>query len=240
MADMQPTAQPNYNSAYPMLAGGMGMLGAGVGNLMSPWKNPSDSAMNYMDQIPNMISQYSNPYIQAGQQALPGLQNNYGQLMNSPGQKLNTIGQDYHQSPGFQFALQQALQGSDHAAAAGGMAGSGQNQQQDMTLATNLANQDYNDWMKNALGLYGAGVNGEQGLYDTGAKTGVQAGQDMASILANKAKLAYEGQNAENENEGGMWGSLLGGAGTVAGSVFGGPMGGMIAGQIGKYMGGNS
>jgi hypothetical protein len=199
-----------------LVAGGGMMAGAGLGQMLAPWENPSDAGMNYMNQIPAQLQKYMSPYIDAGTRQLPGLESQYGQLMNDPGGRMNQIGQSYHQSPGFQFAMQQALQGAGHAAAAGGMAGSPQHEQQNMGLATNLANQDYNEWLSNALGMYSKGLQGSQGLYDTGAKTGMQMGEDMSSVLANQAKLAYEGQNTENEHEGGEWGSFLGGAGQLA------------------------
>ena len=201
---------------WQMGAMGGGAMGAGLGSMIAPWKNPADAGMGYMDQIPGQLDKYLSPYINAGNRQLPGLEDQYNQLTNDPGARLNQIGQGYHQSPGFQFAMQQALQGSGHAAAAGGMAGTPQHEQQNMELATNLANQDYNQWLGNALGMYGMGMQGKQGLYDTGAKTGISMGEDLASVLANKAKLAYEGQNAENEHEGGSWGSFLGGAGQLA------------------------
>lgn len=199
-----------------LAAGAGGMAGAGLGAMFADWKNPADAAMGSMDQIPGQLNKYLQPYIDQGQSQYGNLNNQYGQLMNDPGGRLNQIGQGYHQSPGFQFALQQALQGGNHAAAAGGMAGSPQHEQQNMTMATNLANQDYNQWMQNALGMYGKGLSGSQSIYDTGAKTGISMGEDMSSYLANKAKLQYEGQNAENEHEGGMWGNFLGGAGQLA------------------------
>lgn len=196
-------------------AGGAGMAGAGLGMMFGDYKNPADSAMGYMDQIPGQLEKYMNPYIQAGQRQGAGLEGQYGQLMNDPGGRMNQIGQSYQQSPGFKFALQQALQGGNHAAAAGGMAGSPQHEQQNMQLATNMANQDYNQWMQNALGMYGRGMSGSENMYNTGARTGMAMGEDMASMMANKAKLAYEGQNAENQHEGGMWGNLMGAAATA-------------------------
>lgn len=220
------------------IAGGAGMAGMGAGQMMAGYKNPADAGMDYMNQMPGQISKYLDPYINAGQQALPGLQDQYNQLMNDPGGRLNQIGASYHQSPGFQFSLQQALQGSGHAAAAGGMAGSPQHEQQNMGLATNLANQDYNQYLQNAMGMYGQGLAGSQSIYNTGAQTGIAAGEDMASILAQKAKMAYEGQNADNQHQGGMWGSLLGGAGTIAGAMYGGPMGAAAGGAVGKQVGG--
>lgn len=221
------------NSRQMMMAAGGGMAGLGLGNMMADWKNPSDAAMPYMDQIPAQLSKYMDPYINAGKAAIPGLQDQFGKLITDPGGRMNEIGAGFHQSPGFQFALQQALQGSGHAAAAGGMAGSPQHEQQNMELATNLGNQNYNQWLQNALGMYGTGLEGQQNLFNTGAKTSIGMGEDMSSYLANKAKLAYEAQNAENQHEGGMFGSLLGGAGTIAGSIFGGPMGGMVGGAVG-------
>lgn len=201
-------------------AGGAGMAGAGLGAMFGDYKNPADAAMGDMDQIPGQINKYLDPYIKQGQEQYGRLNDQYGQLMNDPGGRINQIGQGYHQSPGFQFALQQALQGSGHAAAAGGMAGSPQHEQQNMTVATGLADQDYNQYMQNALGAYGMGLSGSQGLYNTGAQTGQAAGEDMASYFANRAKLNYEGQNAENQHEGGMWGNLIGAAATAAPFIF--------------------
>lgn len=203
-----------------LLAGGGASLGAGIGQMFAKYKNPSNAAMPYMDEIPGQLEHYMGPYNDAGKRALPGLEDQYGHLMTDPGGRVNQIGQGYHQSPGFQFALQQALQGAGHAAAAGGMAGSAQHEQQNMGLATNLANQDYNQWLSNALGMYKTGLAGEQSIYDTGAQTGKALGEDLASVLANKAKLAYEGANAANQHEGGKWGSIFGGAGQLASLAF--------------------
>jgi hypothetical protein len=197
-----------------------GMIGAGLGSLFGDWTNPADAADPWMNQIPGELQKYLGPYIQQGQDQYKGLNNQYSQLMNDPGGRINQIGASYHQSPGFQFALQQALQGSGHAAAAGGMAGSPQHEQQNMQVATGLANQDYNQYMQNALGAYGMGLAGSQNIYGIGAKTGMSMGEDMASYLANRAKLSFEGQNAENEHEGGGWGSVLGGIGSAIGSFF--------------------
>jgi hypothetical protein len=204
------------SSRMPWQAGAGGLLGAGLGDLFGDYQNPADAAGGYYDKIPGQLNKYMNPYIDAGKNALGPLQSQYGNLMNNPGGMVNQIGANYHQSPGFQFALQQALQGSGNAAAAGGMAGSPQHEQQNMGLATNLANQDYNQWLQNAMGMYTQGLQGEQGLYNTGANAGMNMGQDMASYYANRGNLAYEGQNAENQHNGGMWGSLGAGVGALA------------------------
>lgn len=179
-------------------------------------KNPADSAMPYLNQIPGQTQQYQQPWTQAGQNQLPGLQDQYSQLMNDPGGKMNKIGEGFKESPGFKFAMQQALQGGNHAAAAGGMAGSPQHEQQNMQMATDLGNQEYGNWMKNALGMYGQGLQGSQGM----ANQGQQAGQSMADMiaqtLAQQANLSFNGQQQQNQNKSDMWGNVFKGAGSLA------------------------
>lgn len=192
----------------PWGAAAGGVIGGLAGGFLSRNKNPSKEAGKYFDQIPDELRKYFDPYINAGNRALPGLEREYGRLIGDPGARMNEIGADYQQSPGFQFALKNALQSAGHAAAAGGMAGSPQHEQQSMEVATGLANQDYNQWLQQALGLYGRGLSGEENIYGIGAKAGMGMGENMASYLANRAKLEYEGANAENQQSGGAFGGF--------------------------------
>jgi hypothetical protein len=180
------------------------------------YQNPYDKAMPIFNKIPGELHGALDPYINRGNAAGNMLGGEYGNLLANPGGKLNQIGAGYHESPGLQFAIKMALQKAGNAAAAGGMAGSPQHEYQNMDIATNLANQDYNNWIRNAIGLYGTGISGEQGFYDTGAKAGIGLGEDIASVLANQANLEAERQNVENQHEGGMWG----GFGSLAGGLL--------------------
>ena len=197
---------------------GAGSLLSGIAGLFDKKhnKNPADVAHRYIGQIPGQTAGYYQPYIQAGQEALPGLQGQYGELLNDPGGKFNKIGEGFHESPGFQFALQQALQGANHAAAAGGMAGSPQNQQQDMSLATNLANQDYYNWMQGATGLYGQGLQGQQGLAGLGQQSASSLADMVAQSLAQQGQYAYEGQAAKNQAKNSLWSNLGSGLGLLS------------------------
>lgn len=224
-------ANSDYSS---LMAAGGGLLGSGLGQMFGGWENPADAGMDYLNKMPGMLNPYYSPYMKAGQGALPILQDQYGRLVSDPGGAMNKIGASYQQSPGFQFALQNALKGANQSAAAGGMAGSPQSQQQNMGIATNMANQDYNQWMQNALGMYGRGLQGEQGLYNTGFEASKSMADQIAQMLAAQSSLAYQGQNAENQHQGGMWGSLLGGAGML----LGGPFGGMAGSALGSLFGG--
>lgn len=177
------------------------------------FSDPSNASKKYLKQVPGAVGPQYQPYMQAGMSQLPGLQDQYSQLMGNPGQKLNDIGSNYHQSPGFEFALKQALAGSGNAAAAGGMAGSPQHEQQNMGIATGLADQDYNNYMNQALGLYGEGLSGSQGLYNTGFNASDQYAKMLQQNLQMQAQNAYAGKANQNS----MWQGL---AGAAAGAFF--------------------
>lgn len=204
-----------------------------LSNMFGGYKNPADSAMPYLNQIPGQTNQYLDPYFQAGKNALPGLQDQYSQLMNDPGGKMNKIGESFQQSPGFKFAMDQALQGSGHAAAAGGMAGSPQHEQQNMQLATQLGNQDYNSWLQNALGMYGTGLSGEQDLTHQGQQAGQSMADMIAQTLAQQAQLQYTGQQNKNQNNSSMWGNIGKGIGALSAFTPWGAAGGAIGSMLG-------
>lgn len=202
---------------------------------LSGGKTPASAAKPYLDQIPGQTQQYYQPYFESGTRQLPKLEEQYNDLMTNPGGKYNKIGESFQQSPGFKFAMQQALQGSEHAANAGGMTGTPQHEQQNMQLATDLANQDYYNYMGGATGMYNQGVQGAQGM----ANQGQQAGSSMADMIAQalnaQANNAYENQAQVNKNHnnlistgvglakslipGGGW--LPGGGGAFSGSKVG-------------------
>jgi hypothetical protein len=195
------------------LASGLPQMGMGLAGMFGNQKSPADAADPYFSQIGQQTGQYYDPYINAGKGQIPGLQEQYNQLMNNPGGKLNDIGGNFQQSPGFKFALQQALQGSGNAAAAGGMAGSPQHEQQNMQLATDIGNQDYYNWLKQATGLYGQGLEGGQNMMNTGANAANSQANMVAQQLALQGQNAYKGQQQQNNAWGNAFGNVLGGAG---------------------------
>ena len=198
----------------------------GLFDFLGGGKDPSKAANKYLDKIPGMAQQQYNPYINAGQRQLPGLEDQYAQMMGNPGGFINDIGKGYQQSPGFDFAMKQALQGSGNAMAAGGMAGSPMHEQANMGLATDLANQDYNQWLQTALGQHQQGIAGGQGLYNTGAGASDSLARMLADTYGSQASNAFAGaQSQNNMNMGGM-GALAGlGIGAMTGNpllAFGG------------------
>jgi hypothetical protein len=185
------------------------------GDLFTGGKNPADAAMPYLNQIPGKTIPYMQPYFEAGKGAINPLQDQYSQLLNDPGGHMNKIGESYQQSPGFKFALEQALAASKNASAAGGMSGTPQDQFQQMQTATGLANQDYNNWMTNALGQYNQGLSGEQGLAQMGQTSGQSIADMISQTLAQQGNLSFQGLRQQNQNKSDLWGNILQGMGTA-------------------------
>lgn len=179
-----------------------GFLGAKLG--IGSWNNPANAANPYLDQLSSRTEKYFNPYIQAGQQGLGTLLGQYGNLVNDPTSMMNRIGSGYQASPGFQNQVDWATKAANHAAAAGGMAGSPMEQQELAKQITGYANQDYYNYLNQGLGQYQQGLQGLGGL----AQMGYGAGRDYASIISdqlkNQAQLAYAGTDAQNKQNGGL------------------------------------
>lgn len=198
---------------------GFGGIGAGLGNMFGNWSNPADAAMPYFGDISNELKNYMNPYIQRGNQALDVTQGQYGNLINDPSAMYNKIAAGYQQSPGFQFALKQSLNSADNRNSAAGMSLSPQAEQNRMQVATGLANQDFGNYMGRAMNLYDTGLSGMQGIGNMGFDASKSLSENLASMLLSQAQLAYQGQNAENQHDGGGLGSLISGGLSLAGGM---------------------
>lgn len=182
---------------------------------MFGYKDPSKDAIPYLNQIPGQTNQYYQPYEDAGKNQLPQLQEQYTQGMTNPGGKLNEIGANFQQSPGFQFALQQALQGNNHMSGANGMYGSPEHEQNNMATATGLASQDYNNWLGQATGLYNNAMTGSQGMANQGQNAANNHAEQIAQTLAQQAQLKYTGTQNNNQNKKSMYDSIAKGVGAA-------------------------
>ena len=193
-------------------------LGGAIGGLLGSMFGGGDAPDpgQYLKDLPGQISPYMKPYMQAGQQALGPLGSEYQQLMSHPGEMMNKLGGQFHESPGFNFAMNQAMQGAGHQAAAGGMAGSPEAQQQAQRVATGLGQQDYYNWLNQARGMMGQGLGGMQQM----AGMGMQGATNMANVIASQlmaqAQEAQEQQAQQAQQSGGMGGLL----GSLAGAAM--------------------
>lgn len=196
-----PYLQPflNMNNWTP------GVAHNAIGSMLGG-NNPSSLYDAMVKNLPTGTLQQlmgSNPQSQYQKLLQSNPQSAFGQLVSNPGQVMNQLGQGFQSSPGYQFEMNQALDAAQRAASAGGMAGSPAHQQTNMELAQGLASKDYNQYMQNAMnmygqglagqtGLYGQGLAGQQGLFNTGLgslidlfKTGAAGKQGMYGMGAN-------------------------------------------------------
>lgn len=182
------------------LGGLMSIFGGGGKNIGMPnYTNPAEGAMPYLEQIPETMRPYYNPYVNAGRNALSGLTEQYGSLINDPTGLMNKIGATYQQSPGFQSRVGQATNAAMNAAAAGGMTGSPTHQQNVSQMVNDIAGQDYNNYMNQALGQYGLGLQGMGGINQMGYGASTGLADSLASNLLNRANLSYTGQQNMNQ-----------------------------------------
>lgn len=236
----------NYGGAQGYGApqgGGFGGAAAGIGAGIAGMfqKNPADSAMQYYNQIPGMMGNIYQPYMNNANTAFGNL-NQYmnngvnaghtlsqqlNMMATNPSAVMNQMGSSFHQSPGYQWNVNQALSAANRAAAAGGMAGSPAEQYSLAQNVTGMANQDYYNYLNHSMNMFQNGLSGLQSMYNTGAnvgnniyETGAQManeyGENMAQAMMNQGNLAYAGQINQNQAQQGGWGALAGGAADAA------------------------
>ena len=204
------------------MLGGLGQAAGGIAGLFGHKKNPAKGALDELGRIPGQTQGYYQPYQQAGNQALNSLMGQYGSLMNNPGQKFGDLGAGYKESPGYQKTLMEALSGANNAAAMGGQLGTPQHQDYAAQAAGNVANEDYEQYINHILGMYGQGLQGQQGI----ETQGYGANTDYANMLANlgqqRAQYQYAGQAGQNAANAQNWGNIFGGAAQAGSGYFGG------------------
>jgi hypothetical protein len=228
-----------------------GALGAGIGGLLfgggkdygEAYDTSMDKYMTYMDQasqqlgqhetqgrsdIQNYLAQsqgYTQPYQQAG---TSGLEAYLGSLGLGGQQGRQSALSSFQTSPGYQFALNQGLQGVQRGLSSSGMTGSGAEQKALNDYAMGMANQEYGNWQNRLSGLagmgqtsaesaagrtYGAGTN----MADLGFGYGQQYSQLSQSIaqaqaeaVIAKAQAEAEAQAAQGSGFGGLIGGIAG------------------------------
>jgi hypothetical protein len=229
-----PVNGPSYSSKVGLLGAGNPMAGGGMGGgmgAMNPWmstiggigniagglwdifgsEDPSKAANPYLADIEGKTKGYLDPYLQAGMQALPLLQGQFKNLLSDPTSIMKQIGGQFQASPGYQYNVDQATGAANRAAAAGGMLGSPAEQAELAKTVSGIANQDYNNFMNQGLGLYGRGLQGEEGLGQMGYGAANSMVNALIQQLMAQAQNAYAGAANSNQRMGGGIGSIISG-----------------------------
>jgi hypothetical protein len=191
------------------------------------YNNPANAAMPYLQQIPGTITPYYQPYVDAGSQALSQLMSQYQTLLTNPSQVMNMLGSSYQQSPGYQYQMTAGQNAENSAAASGGMLGTPYHQEESATMAEQIANQDYQQYLNQMMRLYGMGLEGEQGINQMGYGASNELAQALAANLMNEGGMAYAGaagQNAydqmQKNQQQSFWDSLISGGASLISGLF--------------------
>lgn len=169
------------------------------------------------------------PAINRGVEAFTPFQANGVQGSNMYSNALGLNGQGgydaatgaFHNSPGFQFALDQANQNILRNQAQTGALNSGNTLAALGERAQGLQNQEWNNWLANLAGLAGQGLQGAGGMASgltNLANLWQNQGENMANLntgaATNRANIyGQTGQNVANANNtanSNQWGAILG------------------------------
>jgi hypothetical protein len=173
-------------------AGAAAAIGAGIsaagsigGSLIASGKAGSGAG-----QAQQVLSQQRNdllPYTQAGYPTLQAQGDLLG--MNGPDAAATAMN-NFQTSPGYQWQLGQGLRAIDAGAASKGLLGSGATIKAEQTYGSGLANQQFQQYYNNLMGISTLGENAAAGGASTANTAGSLAqgaGNTQASIFGNLA-----------------------------------------------------
>lgn len=171
----------------------------GIFESIGLFSNPYGDAKNALSDtdgktykaIEEQALKYYEPYMQAGATALPTVMDEYAMLINDPGSFWASLGSGFTESPGYQYQYNEAMNASNQAAAAGGMAGTQSHQQYSSAVASDLAAQGYTNYMDDMMMLYKMGLVGMEDLNKMGYDANVAMATSMGNLSTSMAKMAY-------------------------------------------------
>ena len=198
--------------------------------------NAGDAAMPYLNQIPGVGHDAYDPYITEGRTAGQNVQGQYEGLMNDPTGFINKLMQAYQPSEGYQFQKGELSKAMGNTAASGGFAGTSFDQGQQAKGIQGLLSQDMQQFLSNALGVYGTGLQGEQGISDRGYDATGKLTDILGGNLNQQGGLAFQGQQQKNANRSAAINALIKSLGVAAGGAATGGLGGLFAGGLGSGM----
>lgn len=196
----------------------------GPANPFYMWErdDPEKMANKYLGQIPGVAQQYYNPYIQGGQDAGNILKGQYGNMVNDPTGFINNIMSKYQMSPGAKYQSGLLTKGIENDAAAGGYAGTPEAQRQYAQTANDVMSQDMQQYLQNALGVFGGGLSGEQDFYNKGFTASGDIVDALASVLGSQGGLAFNTGTQSNMDRQALLNAITKALSSGAGASSGG------------------
>lgn len=196
-------------------------------------RNPADAANPYLNQIPGVGHQYYDPYVNAGLDASGKLKKQFESLFSDPTAFMDKLMEGYEPSKGYQFQKDALTKELGNTAAAGGVAGTPMDQMNQGAGVQDLLGKDQQQFLQNALGIFGTGLEGEQGIANQGFNASGSLADLLGGALNQQGGLAFQGQAQKNSNKNALWSALAKALGMGAGGGFSGLFGGMSSGMYG-------
>jgi hypothetical protein len=162
--------------------------------------NPADAGMGYLNRIPGETRPYYQPFIESGQQASNIANPVYGQMTQNPNDFLNAIMRNYNPSEGYRYKQREMERAMANSQAAGGFIGTPYAQQQQAEQVQGLLGQDMQEFLRNILGIQGAGLEGQENRMNRGYNASNDYANVIGTNLGNQAQLAFQGQAQQNAN----------------------------------------
>lgn len=166
------------------------------------------------DAYGNAIDVYS-PYADAGGSAT----SLYADALGLNGAEAAAAAQGkFSASPGYQYAVDQALQSLERRASSRGALGGGGLSADSLNTVYGIANQDYGSWLDRLNGLSGQGLqaaNGQSGVYTGLGNAGYQYGSDLGNLYWNsetgQANANADYQKGKDQTGANIFGAITGG-----------------------------
>lgn len=203
-----------------------------LSGLFGGGKNPMGEANKYLDQIPGVAHQGYDPYVNAGQDASGKTKSQYEELINDPTGFINKLMEAYKTSDGYNFQKDELTKSYGNSAAAGGIAGTPLDQQNQAEGVQGLLSKDMQQFLQNALGVFNTGLSGEEGIANRGFDASGKLTDALGIGLNQQGGLAFNDAQQKNKNKSDLWSmfgkALGGGAGFAVGGVPGAKVGSSI------------
>lgn len=186
---------------YLQEGGGSG-IGSFIGSMFhGHGPSPYEASQQYAGQIPGQLHDIYSPYMQMGQRQMRPLEEQFRSLMEHPGSRLAEFGKGFQEDPGYQYEVQQATGAANRAAAAGGMLGSPAEQTSLAETINQMANQHYQQYLHNVMGLHAQGIGGTQRLEEQGYGATKAYGRGMTDYLQAQAQAAAASAAAKQKEQ---------------------------------------
>ena len=156
-----------------------------------------------LDKYYSQAQGYQDPYNQMGQQAGQGLNTAIDRLMD-PAALQNEWASGYETSPQALQRQEMAKQQGLNAMASQGVMGSTPALQAMQAGEAQIGLDDRQNYLNDLMQKYQTGIGAGQNMYNTGAQTAGQMGQNAMNMGQNSGQMAYNAQNAPGEMFGNM------------------------------------